>query len=148
MKFFNQGSQFRVTVGEGYIDAFAREWPCSGLRGLQGVSFTFEKTSGELVDIHYRNGTSDRWNGDTLLKLSQEAQRYGKKRLANSLSDLLPCCKVVYGMVLVGSGPDRRGWSATTSAGLTEWLGRNRLVAVKRAKELGKSFGEVPSDSR
>lgn len=138
---FNQGSQFRVTVSEGYIDAFARGWPCSGLTGLQGVSFTFEKSSGDLADTRYRNGSSDRWDGEGLRALSEEARRYGKKRLADSLSELLPCCTVVYGMVLAGSGPARRGWSATTPAGLTEWLGRNRNIAAKRAKELGKGFG-------
>ncbi len=66
----------RVSVSEDGIDAFRGQWPASGLYGLRGVTFTFE-SNGDLVDIDYANGDSDRWDGPALAALSQDAQEYG-----------------------------------------------------------------------
>lgn len=57
------------------IAAFISRWPCSGLSGLRWVSFTFA-SNGDLVDVGYANGSSDRWDGPALLALSHEAQAY------------------------------------------------------------------------
>lgn len=65
----------RVAVSEGDIRDFASRWPCSGLRGLKGVTFEFDG-NGDLVDVTYRNGESERWDGPALAALSQDAQEY------------------------------------------------------------------------
>lgn len=75
MRAFDQGSLYRVTVSEEEVRDFARRWPCSGLQGR--VSFTFEKRSGDLVDVAHP-GSED---GPALLALSQDAQEYGRKQL-------------------------------------------------------------------
>ena len=72
---------YRVAVSEADIDTFNDRWPCSELRGLKGVTFEFE-ANGDLVDIHYANGTSDRWDGSALVALSADAQRYAESRQA------------------------------------------------------------------
>lgn len=79
MRFFDLGRGYNVAVSEQDIKDFNRGWPASELRGLRGVTFQFEKT-GDLLDIWYRNGDSDRWDGPALLALSQDAQKYGESR--------------------------------------------------------------------
>lgn len=76
-------SNNRVAVSEDDINRFIGRWPCSGLRGLRGVTFVFED-NGDLVDIYYRNGKSDRWDGPALVALSEDAQRYLERRVALS----------------------------------------------------------------
>ena len=73
MKFFDQGSEFRVTVSDREVDEFNRQWPCSTLDGAQ--SFTFQKSNGDLVD---RAGRGD---GSEAVALADDAKRYGQKRL-------------------------------------------------------------------
>jgi len=66
-----------VYVSERDVSEFTRSWPASGLRGLTGVTFTFDR-NGDLVDIEYANGDSDRWDGPALVALSHDAQKYMK----------------------------------------------------------------------
>jgi hypothetical protein len=76
MRAFDQGSLFRVTVSAAEVDRFNRRWPCSTLAG--GYSFTFDKRTGDLVDLSGRQ-TAD--TGSDLTALSHDAQRYGAVRL-------------------------------------------------------------------
>lgn len=64
-----------VSVSEDDIRAFNAQWPGSNLRGLRGVTFGFDRR-GDLTDIFYKNGDSDRWDGSALAALSQDAQAY------------------------------------------------------------------------
>ena len=72
----------RVAVSEEDIHAFASRWPCSGLDGLTGVTFAFA-ANGDLVDVWYRNGNGERWDGPALVALSHDAQAYLEKRLGH-----------------------------------------------------------------
>lgn len=81
MRLFDLGEGFNVTVSEDDIDRFNDQWPASELRGLHGVTFQFDKRNGDLVDIWYKNGDSERWDGSALSALSQDAQKYGESRL-------------------------------------------------------------------
>ena len=51
MKFYSQGSSFRVTVSESEISSFGQSWPCSDLRHGDRASFTFDSKNGDLVDL-------------------------------------------------------------------------------------------------
>ena len=80
-------SNNRVAVSEDDITAFIGRWPCSGLQGLRGVTFTFEEKSVgsyDLVDIHYANGNSEQWDGEALVALSNKAQEYLTKKKMES----------------------------------------------------------------
>lgn len=82
MRVYDNGAFYTVTVSESDIDAFARRWPGSGLRGLRGVAFQYaKKVDGDLVDVTYKNGDSERWDGAALVALSHDAQRYGESHL-------------------------------------------------------------------
>lgn len=72
MKIMGNG---RVAVSESDLASFMAAWPCSGLHGLRGVIFEYDR-SGNLVDIIYRNGDSDRWDGPAMVALSEDAQEY------------------------------------------------------------------------
>lgn len=72
---------YRVALNEDDIDRFNDEWPCSNLRGLRGVTFGYD-ARGDLVDIWYRNGNAERWDGPELVALSEDAQRYAESRQA------------------------------------------------------------------
>lgn len=92
-----------VAVSEHNVRAFACFWPCSGLRGLRGVTFTYED-NGDLVDIAYRNGSSDDWDGPALVALSQDAQEYLNARIL--ARDGKRCIGCKRGRVLPGEGTD------------------------------------------
>lgn len=77
MRVFDQGSFYRVTVSANEVYDFNRSWPCSELSGDHGISFTFDKLNGDLVD-HTARESED---GSALVALSQDAQEYGRKRL-------------------------------------------------------------------
>ena len=77
MRAYNNGTV--VAVSEADIRSFCSQWPSSGLRGLKGVTFVFEP-NGDLVDIEYKNGTYDQWDGPALTALSEDAQEYGRSR--------------------------------------------------------------------
>lgn len=77
MRAFDQGAWYRVTVSEFEVDAFNRRWPCSGLSGR--YSFTFDKANGDLVDM------SGKGDGPEHVALSEDAQKYGAKRLGVKL---------------------------------------------------------------
>ena len=79
MRVFNQGDSYRVTVSEDEVDRFNDTWPCSELRGLRrGVSFTFDKRNGDLVDL---SPSGEKYDGGALAALSRDAKAYGVKRL-------------------------------------------------------------------
>jgi len=80
MRARTSGGSLVVSVSESDVRSFCRSWPASGLSGLRGVTFEFDR-GGDLVDITYRNGTSDRWDGPALLALSHDAQAYGRSKL-------------------------------------------------------------------
>jgi hypothetical protein len=68
---------YTVELSEDDIDAFSSVWPCCKLVGLRGVTFSFD-SKGDLVDVDYRNGSSDDWDGSELLALSQDAQEFAQ----------------------------------------------------------------------
>lgn len=51
---FNQGAFVRVTVSADDVAGFARRWPCFG--DIRGLSFTFQRSNGDLVDLHGDHG--------------------------------------------------------------------------------------------
>lgn len=69
---------YDVEVNENDLDAFIHQWPGCKLHGLLGVTFTFDKWD-NLIDVEYRNGNSDDWDGPELLALSQEAQEFAQR---------------------------------------------------------------------
>jgi hypothetical protein len=77
MRVFDQGSFFAVQVFESEVYQFIRRWPCSGLDGTHGITFTFDKANGDLVDCTAR----EHEDGAALAALSQDAQVYGALRL-------------------------------------------------------------------
>lgn len=80
MKAKLQGSAYTVSVTRRDIARFSGQWPCSGLDGLKGVRFEYN-TRGDLVDIEYTNGDSERWDGPALAALCDDAQRYAMVKL-------------------------------------------------------------------
>lgn len=77
MKVIANGGELVVEVSEADIYSFNSRWPCSELRELTGVTFTFDKPNGDLVDIEYANGSSDDWDGSALVALSEDAREFG-----------------------------------------------------------------------
>lgn len=77
MRAFNNG--LVVAVNDVDIHDFNSSWPGSNLRGLDGVTFVFE-SNGDLVDMHFKNGDVEEWDGKALVALSQDAQAYGESR--------------------------------------------------------------------
>lgn len=75
MRKFEQGCEVRVTVDARECAAFARRWPCAGHNG-RGASFTFDKRSGDLVDM----GADPFTDEGATLALSQDAQAYAGLR--------------------------------------------------------------------
>ncbi len=52
MKLKDLGAHVNVSVSVAELEAFANSWPCSGMRGAsRGITFQFEKSCGDLVDI-------------------------------------------------------------------------------------------------
>lgn len=125
MRFFDQGSHYSVVVTEMDIDRFNDSWPASELRGLRGVTFQFEKRNGDLVDIEYRNGDSEQWDGSALVALSEDAQKYGESRL----------------------GKTRKGWPATytTAPPDYDWFGTFTEASAGTTSQ-GKHVRKVRSD--
>jgi hypothetical protein len=78
MRAFNQGAYFRVAVSEPEVYAFAQRWPCSGLPSC-GISFTFKRENGDLVDLFPEHVDSD---GSALGALADDAKAYGMRRRA------------------------------------------------------------------
>ena len=84
MKFYSQGSFFRVTVSENEISDFKRSWPCSDFRHGDRASFTFDRENGDLIDLWIMNshaGTVER-DGPDVSALADDAKAYGLKRLS------------------------------------------------------------------
>jgi len=75
MRAFDQGSAFRVTVSGVEVRAWKRTFPCSGVPS-RGVSFTFDKRNGDLVDIF-----PDNFDGEGAVALCDDARAYGTHRL-------------------------------------------------------------------
>jgi hypothetical protein len=89
----------RVSMSEQDIERFNQSWPASNLRGLRGVAFTFE-ASGDLVDVEYKNGNSDRWDGPEILALSHDAQKYADRRVAADRPSVSHATKAKIGALL------------------------------------------------
>lgn len=49
MRAYDQGCFVRVTASKREVEEFARRWPCFG--DVRAMSFTFERKSGDLVDL-------------------------------------------------------------------------------------------------
>jgi len=73
------GSGCSVSASEQDVAGFCQSWPASNLRGLRGVTFEFAR-NGDLIDIKYRNGSSEDWDGPALVALSNDAQNYARCR--------------------------------------------------------------------
>jgi len=81
MRFTDNGCFFTVSVSPSELDLFADRWPCSGMRGARkGVSFQFDKRTGDLVD----SNDDGRFDDGATLALSEDAQAYGRKRLEST----------------------------------------------------------------
>lgn len=86
MKFYSQGSFFRITVSEDEISAFGRSWPCSDFRHGDRASFTFDRENGDLVDFqitHSHAGIVER-DGADVSALADDAKAHGLKRLSKT----------------------------------------------------------------
>jgi hypothetical protein len=86
MKFYSQGSSFRVTVSESEVSSFGQNWPCSDLRHGDRASFTFDSKNGDLVDLritHRFAGIVER-DGADVSALADDAKAYGLKRLSKA----------------------------------------------------------------
>jgi hypothetical protein len=77
MRFYDQGSLYRVAVSAEEVYQFNTRWPCSELSANHGLSFTFDKRNGDLVDHNARQFE----DGSALVALSQDAQKYGEAQL-------------------------------------------------------------------
>jgi hypothetical protein len=83
MQTFDNGSYYSVTVTRREIEAFAARWPCSGMRSpKQAITFQFSKRNGDLVDI---TGEAKGYDEGAVAALSQDAQKYGAKKLGLTL---------------------------------------------------------------
>ena len=71
MRRFNQGAYIRVTVSENEVSDFARRWPCFG--DVRPLSFTFEASNGDLVEVHGDNGMDE----SGVAALADDAYEYG-----------------------------------------------------------------------
>lgn len=79
LRFWDKGSTFAVTVGKDEVYAFSRQWPASNL-GPGPYFFEFGR-NGDLVDVEGPGARS--WaDGSALKALSEDAERYGRCRLA------------------------------------------------------------------
>jgi len=77
VRVYDQGSYYRVTASEAFVYDWSRRWPGSQFRHLnRGVSFTFDKRNGDLVDLFPYE-----LDGDDVLALSEDLQRIGARRL-------------------------------------------------------------------
>ena len=76
MRAYDNGSFYSVSVSAREVGAFKSTWPCSGLPE-RSLWFQFSKNNHDLVDLA---GNGD-YDGDDLLALSQDAQRYARQRL-------------------------------------------------------------------
>lgn len=77
MRYYDQGSCFRVTVADWEVDNFNSHWPGSELSG--SYSFTFEKSSGDLIDM--RGKSPDAYECSVLC---ERAKQYGEDRCRRS----------------------------------------------------------------
>lgn len=77
MRVYDNGSFYTVTVSRAEVDAFKRQYPCSGLPS-RALWFQFDKRNGDIVEL---SPGSERFDGPALLALSQDAQAYGVRRL-------------------------------------------------------------------
>ncbi len=64
------GAYVRVTVSESGVCDFARRWPCFG--DVPPVGFTFDKGSGDLVDVSGDGGMDEAGVG----ALADDAKAY------------------------------------------------------------------------
>ena len=83
MKVFDNGSSYAVTVSRREVEQFTTRWPCCSLPQC-AITFHFDKRNGDLVDIT-PNRIVNRVNGPEAAALSEDAQKYGEKRLGNKL---------------------------------------------------------------
>ncbi len=77
MRVFDQGAFKRVLVYRAEVEAFRERWPCSSLPD-RAVSFTFQVSNGDLVDME----PSD-MDGPDVLALSQDARGAAGLRVMN-----------------------------------------------------------------
>lgn len=84
MKYFDQGSFFRVTCSESDVESFAAQWPGSDLRYGDRASFVFSARNGDLVDFqiaHAFAGIVER-DGPDVAALADDAKAYGMAKRA------------------------------------------------------------------
>jgi hypothetical protein len=81
MRVFDRGAWFSVACSNIDVYNFYQQWPCSGLQELNNVTFVFDTSNGDLVDMHFSSGNSEKWDGPALKALSEDAQSYGYARL-------------------------------------------------------------------
>lgn len=77
MRLFKAGSGYSVSVSRAEVEAFRRQWPCSGLPSSR-VTFSYA-SNGDLVDITpYR--VAARFDGPAAVALSEDARAYARQR--------------------------------------------------------------------
>ena len=78
LRVFDGNPWIRVTASERYLYEWAKRWPCSRLGDLgRGVSFTYERDSGDLVDM-----SPHPLDGEDVVALSHDLWHYAKRRLS------------------------------------------------------------------
>ena len=83
MKYFDQGSLLRVTMSHHDVYHFSTQWPCAHLNEWKGVSFTFEKRNGDLVDSNDADNHPDADSG-ALSAMVDDCKAYGLAKLAKA----------------------------------------------------------------
>lgn len=81
MRFRDCGCFFNVSVSKREIRDFTKVWPCSGMRGVQYITFVYDKQSGDNINISHRGGNKNNWDGQAVSVLIVETRRYGQERL-------------------------------------------------------------------
>ena len=81
MRYYDNGCFYSVSVSRDEVEAFKASWPCSHLPN-KSVWFQFDKRNGDLVDMRPSNLEERGADGSAVLALSQDAQAYGKRKLA------------------------------------------------------------------
>lgn len=75
MKFYDNGAFYTVAVSSNEVYSFSRDFPCSGLEDAGGMTFQFQSSNGDLVDI---TGEPEGADGTAVLALSEDAQVYAQ----------------------------------------------------------------------
>lgn len=117
MRAFDNGSLFTVACTADDMERFATRWPCFGSR--RPIAFTFEKRTGDLVDISRDTSAND---AAGIQALAADAEKYGRAALARRARRFDPFAPV---SGTYGAPMGRHSHPGTAST----WTPETRLVA-------------------